>query len=317
MPRYFTHYWSEELCGLHVHDGRSGAFVEFTAGSGFTRKGVQPGDIMYLMSVFDGQFLLIGRMEVGSVTTSRKEVEKHVDYEVDVAEEYVLPMPGGATPLFFTRGIPWETVGELRFIGLDGSSKPLKLVGYDEVDEAMLVGVRELTASSAAMLDQVLAEEYDDASSGTARFDEEEEEIDERDLLDLENRFDDAERNIQSYEAAIGIAIKEYSKRGWTVKRNTDASLGYDLHCVLGKREVVLAVKGSIDDVLAFTMREIEYIRAERDDRFGVCVVTHALSKRPVLFNFFAEDLDELFDARPLRWAFRYRGFEEGYTEDF
>jgi hypothetical protein len=76
------------------------------------RKDVTAGDVMYLISVYDGQFLLLGKMTVDRIITSRDEAMMELGPEVEDAREYALAAGDSSTPLQFTRQIAWETVGE-------------------------------------------------------------------------------------------------------------------------------------------------------------------------------------------------------------
>ncbi len=316
MPRFFTHYWSDELCDAHYREGLSGIPVEFTAGSGFVRKAVASGDIIYIISVFDGQFLLLGKMEVDRIITSHMQAIAEFGPDIESAKEYVLPVEDTVTPLQFTRQIAWETVGELRFIGLDGKSKPLKLAGHEEVDDSTLTGVRELTPASAALLDEALNEPFEDMPGDVDA--EEEEEIDVIDLALIEKLLPDESKRRQLHEAAIRVAVKEFRAAGWEVLENEYAEpRGYDIICSQDGHDLSLAVIGIEGSEMVFTLRELQYVLAERDSHYAVCIVTKALSKHPTLSTFTADDLQDLFDARPLVWAFRPRADDDFGQEDF
>ncbi len=316
MTRFFTHFWPDDLCNSHYREGLSGTPVEFTAGSGFVRKAVASGDIIYIISVYDGQFLLLGKLEVDRIITSRMQALAEFGPGIENAKEYVRPVEDTVTPLQFTRQIAWETVGELRFIGLDGKSKPLKLAGHEEVDAATLTGVRELTSASAALLDEALNEPFEDVPR---QFDEEDdEEIDDSDLSEIELLLPDEKKSRLLHEAAINIAVKEFQAAGWVVHVNdTSEPRLYDILCSQDAHDLTLAVIGIEGSELIFTFREMQYILAERDSHYAVCIVTKALSKLPTLATFTSDDLHDLFDARPLIWAFRPRADDDFGQEDF
>jgi hypothetical protein len=316
MPRYFTHFWSDELCDAHYRDGLSGVPVEFTAGSGFMRKEVAPCDVMYLISVYDGQFLLLGKMTVDRIITSRDEAMMALGPEVEDAREYALAAEDSSTPLQFTRQIAWETVGELRFIGLDGRSKPLKLAGHEEADASALTGVRELTPSSAALLDEALTEPFEDTPGGIDALDDEE--IDDDDLIALEELLPDEQKRKKLHDAALRVAVKQFESAGWLVWVNDVPSPRlYDMMCSQDGHDLFLSVVGVEGSEMVFTFRELQYIAAEQESHYAVCVVTQALSKRPELFTYTADDLQEMFDARPLLWVFRPRKDDDFGLEDF
>ncbi|MCZ7558446.1 MAG: hypothetical protein M5R41_18825 [Bacteroidia bacterium] len=316
MPRYFTHFWSDELCGAHYREGLSGVPVEFTAGSGFLRKEVTTGDEIYLISVYDGQFLLLGKMTVGRVITSREEAILDLGPEIEDAREYVIAAEASSTPLQFTRQIAWETVGELRFIGLDGRTKPLKLADHEEADASALTGVRELTPASAALLDEALAEPFEDLPGNIGEM--ESEEIDDDDLKILEAGLPDAAKREELHAAAVRVAVKQFEASGWQVRVNDrPGPRVYDLHCSQDGHDLFLAVIGVEGSEMVFTFRELQYIAAEEESHYAICVVTKALSKRPELVTYTGDDLEDLFDARPLLWMFRPRKNGDFGQEDF
>ncbi len=316
MSRFFMHFWSDELCDLHYRSGLSGAPLEFTAGEGFLQAGVQPGDIIYIISVYDGQVMLIGRITVGQIVTSYSEAVTLIAPDVEEAPEYVLPAEGLATAQYFTRQLMMEEAGDLRFLTAEGSTKPLKFAGDEEVDEHALVGVREIAPASAVILDQVLSQPFHDQHP-EAESDEEEDEIDDMDLTAIARSFGDETLNRRVRNAAVEFVVGAFEEKGWTVMPVDDPEEGYDLQCTIGDDHLHVVVKGNANDALEFTLSELEYTRAERDGHFALCLVAGALSGSPTLTTFSGEDLYDLFDARPLQWAFRYHEEEDLDTEDF
>jgi hypothetical protein len=318
MPRFFTHFWPDELCDVHYRGGLSGVPLEFTAGSGFLGLGVEPGDVIYILSAYDGQVMLVGRMTVNQILTSYSEALAVLAPDVEQAQEYVLAVEDDATPQYFTRPLTMEETGDLRFLAQDGSLKPLKFADDAEVDETALAGVRELAPASAGLLDQVLSQSFHDAEPDTAEG-REEEEIGDGDLAAIARSFADESTNRRVREITMDFVASAFEEKGWTVMPVDDLEEGYDLQCTVGDDHLHVVVKGNVNNSLEFLLTELEYARAERDGHFALCLVTDALSDSPSLATFSGEDLYDLFDARPAQWAFRYRDEDDDFldTEDF
>ncbi|MCB2205008.1 hypothetical protein KQI65_09690 [bacterium] len=310
MPRYFTVFWSDTYCEERYRSGRSGDALSYVAGEGFTAAGVQSDDVLYVVTAYDGQFLLVSRLVVEKVLDSYEAASTLLDEEIEIATEYVLPEMGTSTPQYYTRQLRWEEVGDLRFISGDGTPKPLKFAGDEEIDEDALSGVREVTEASAMLFDEAIAQPFHehpaDHEHGVDEEDEDDE-IDDEDLAAIALSFADEDVNVRAREAARDFVIAAFEERGWTVMPVHDIGEGFDLHCILGDDHLNVVVKGTPHDTLEFTLTELEYARAERDDHFALCLVTGALSGSPALSTFNGDDLYNDFDARPLHWAFRFR----------
>lgn len=317
MSRFYTYFWSDQLCDARYRNGLSGTPLEYTPGEGFSRAGVEEGDTIYIISVYDGQVMLVGRMTVERILSSYGEAVSLLGPDVEEAPEYLLGQEGMETPQFFTRQLMTEETGDLRFLTPDGSSKPLKFADGEEVDASGLSGLHELPPASAVLLDQVLEQDFHDHLPDSGE-ESEEDEIDDRDLAEITRSFGDEEINRRVREQALSYVITAFEEKGWTVMEVDDPEEGYDLQCTIDDEHLHVVVKGNRNDAVEFMLSEFEYARAERDGHFALCLVTGALSGSPSLITFNGEDLYDLFDARPLQWAFRYRPEEDGLdTEDF
>jgi hypothetical protein len=311
MSRFFTYFWSDEFCDARYRAGLSGTPLEYIAGDGFRHAGMEEGDTLYVISVYDGQVMLVGSMLVGRILASYSEALALIAPDVEKAREYVLPADEHATEQYFTRQLMMEETGDLRFLTPDGSSKPLKFADGEEVDASALAGVHEITPASAVLLDQVLSQPFHDHLPEAENGEREEDEIDDGDLAAISRSFADEDINRRVRERAMEFVTEAFEEKGWTVMEVDDPEQGYDLQCTM-------AVKGNVNDAVEFMLGELEYARAERDGHFALCLVTGALSGNPSLLTFSGEDLYDLFDARPVQWAFRAHDEDDGLdTEDF
>ena len=317
MPRYFTWFWSDSYCDDRYRSGMSGEALSYVAGEGFLDAGLAPDDVLYVVSAYDGQFLLVGRLVVNRVVDSYELAVNLLEEDIEIAAEYVLPEMGTATPQYFTRQLRWEEVGDLRMVSSDGQPKPLRFAGGDAIDVDALAGMHEVTEQSAMLLDEAIAQPFNehpaehDHDHDHGHGEDEEEEIEDEDLAAIALSFADPDVNQRVRDAAREFVIAAFEERGWTVMPVHDIGEGFDLHCILGDDHLHVVVKGTPHDTLEFMLTELEYVRAERDEHFALCVVTAALADRPALTTFNGDDLYDLFDARPLNWAFRYRDEDE------
>jgi hypothetical protein len=126
--------------------------VAYAYGSQFTRRGVGPGDEVYLVSVHRGRVHLLSKMLVRAVASSADEFRRITGLDPEPAAEYLIAeayTPARLVPL------PDELARALRFV----SGKELVGLAYREgaqVDGQCLRGVRRLSAESATALDELL-----------------------------------------------------------------------------------------------------------------------------------------------------------------
>jgi hypothetical protein len=304
-------FWSDTYCEERYRGGRSGEALFYLAGDGFLAAGLRTDDVLYVVSAYDGQFLLVGRLVVERILDSYEAAVALLDEDIEIAAEYILPEMGTATPQYFTRQLRWEEVGDLRFLSEDGTPKPLKFAGDDAIDEDALQGLHQVSEGSAMLFDEAIAQPFHEHpgqdGNGHGEGHEEEEEIDDEDLAAIALSFADPDVNTRTRDAARDFVVNAFEERGWMVMPVHDIGEGFDLHCILGDDHLHVVVKGTPHDTLEFTLSELEYARAEKDDHFALCIVTAALSGKPALATFSGDDLYDLFDARPLTWVFRYR----------
>jgi len=152
----FTHYWEGSTCDNEMALGHENEPLEHTAGAIFKKRGVVPGDKVYVVNVLQGVLFLIGRFEVGKIV-SMPEARKILGEDIWDAPEHLIAKPGTATPAHFERDVPLETTQKLLFHGANGF-QPLKFVGEDMLDRQTLRGVRRLTEPSAHLFEELLRE---------------------------------------------------------------------------------------------------------------------------------------------------------------
>ncbi len=148
MGRSFTYCWQHSEV-LRYPDG---APVVFAYGSQFARRGVCPGDEVYIVSVHRGRVHLLGKMRVRLVTHSAADFRRYSGLDPGPAAEYLLAeayTPARLVPL------PGEVARGLRFLR-GKEAVGLAYRGEDLVNPQSLRGVRPLSAEGALALDGLL-----------------------------------------------------------------------------------------------------------------------------------------------------------------
>ena len=66
MPRFFTYYWTNRRWDERRARGQ-GALLRHIASTRFIRRGVRPGDQVYVVTVLRGELYLLGKLVVGAI----------------------------------------------------------------------------------------------------------------------------------------------------------------------------------------------------------------------------------------------------------
>ena len=151
MPRYFTHYWRNDTWESR-RERADGSELSHTAGNLFRRRGVRPGDFIYVVTVLKGRLFLGSKMEVDKIL-SQREAKAELGNDIWQASEHIIGKTG--THWWSDREVPLAVARRLRFKTSDGAIPPLFVPGGGLYKQT-LRGVRELTKASAAELDRLL-----------------------------------------------------------------------------------------------------------------------------------------------------------------
>lgn len=153
MPRYFTHYWQNDI--IKNHKEWEGQPLDHTAGSDFRARGVKAGDLIYIVTNLKGQLHVLARMEVGKICGPEEAAAalNEDPSELWNAPEHIIAQ--ACTPMTTSLRIPADVTKALLFIeGAQSVGPSFKYPNY--LDNQTLQGVRELNAESAAQLDKFL-----------------------------------------------------------------------------------------------------------------------------------------------------------------
>jgi hypothetical protein len=148
MPRYFTHYWTNDTWDEEYAKHGEGRVLTGIVGNQFSQR-IQPGDSLYVMRVYEGDLYLLCRLTVDHVRLGESDDPRWRD-RLDVKQT-------GTTPMRFNHVLTRERAFSLRFIPESGSDR-LPPTASGGVEHMALRMMRELTEPSAADLDKWIDE---------------------------------------------------------------------------------------------------------------------------------------------------------------
>lgn len=159
LSRYFGHYWESRTFGWHKVR-YEGELWEHTASNLFRLREVESGDVLYGWSFMGGTLFLIARMRVGRFISQADADALYVGDGSGAweADDHVLAAPGSATAMRFARPLPDHLARELTFLSPSGDIKSPVVNRSGNLDPQTFRGVRELTNSSAAILDDIISQ---------------------------------------------------------------------------------------------------------------------------------------------------------------
>lgn len=153
MVRYFTAYWTPDPWERHAYSE-----VVHSASNEYRRRGVSPGDRIYILNYRHKEYFLGARLTVGEMMTRRRAAEVFGCREDQMwdATDHVLAEPGTEERLDPDRVVPRDILRQLRFIRNDGTETRLRFDRDGAPNKQALRTVRELTPASAALLDSLV-----------------------------------------------------------------------------------------------------------------------------------------------------------------
>ena len=158
MVRYFTHYWANKTwryMELLLNSRAEGLLMR--AGSNrFIPMGVKKDDYVYIFTIKKGKLFLGGRILVAKVLTHSQALDyRDWRYPIWKADHHVVASESSAEKFTPDNEISIDIVKQLRFKTSKGLAG-LKFEAEGVLDRQTLRGVRQLTSSSASLLDQFL-----------------------------------------------------------------------------------------------------------------------------------------------------------------
>ena len=168
LPNYFTHYWTQVTFERQRNRYESASpRMSHTAGNGFRKRGMHPRDLVYIVTVLNGDLYLMGRMQVRGIY-SRAEAARLLGTKDlwERGDEHLVEMRATGTAERYDLKVPTPIAHDLRFLSASG---PRGLVFRDErhLDQQTLRVVRRLAPESAGALDRLLDGNGHAGSGGT------------------------------------------------------------------------------------------------------------------------------------------------------
>jgi len=153
MARFWTCHWQFRYWRPNINPENQP--VDSSGSNTFSKKGVSVGDIVYVVSLSEGHLYLGGRMLVKRIISRPEAVRLWNNDNLYEAREWVVDPEQRGTLLHLHRRLSPALTRRLRFESKAGV-RPLCFVSDSELDNQATRGVRELTAESAALLDQII-----------------------------------------------------------------------------------------------------------------------------------------------------------------
>jgi 5-methylcytosine-specific restriction endonuclease McrA len=154
MQRFWISPWRHRLWRPDVND----AFVPLrtSASNRYRQRGVSAGDVVYVVSIANGQLYLGGRIAVAKIVSRAQAIRLFASQNLYDADEWIIAPQGGGTQLHLYRRLEPALSKRLRFVSGDGEPKGLAFVSASALDNQSIRGVRELTRESAELFDQII-----------------------------------------------------------------------------------------------------------------------------------------------------------------
>jgi hypothetical protein len=154
MTRYWTCHWQNRYWRDDVNPKYKP--VCSSGSNSFRKRGVSVGDVVYIVSLADGQLYLGGRMTVKRIVSRAEAVQIWDDDNLYDADEWIIDEEESGTPLNLHRCLAPEVSRQLCFVSSRSEPKGLFFVSESHLDVQATRGVRELTPESVALLDQII-----------------------------------------------------------------------------------------------------------------------------------------------------------------
>ena len=148
---YWTHYWTNKTVLMREEQAREADELGHTADNSFRKRGVLPGDTVYVVTVLRGTIHLVGRLVVDEILDQRQADEYFGEPVWPAADHLIAMEPASACR--YDVCVPYDHLNAITFITSNGTD----VVKFDQrdgadphaVDRQNLRGVREISADTA------------------------------------------------------------------------------------------------------------------------------------------------------------------------
>jgi 5-methylcytosine-specific restriction enzyme A len=154
VTRFWTCHWQNRYWRDDVNAEYEP--VCFSGSNSFRKRGVSVGDVVYIVSLAEGQLLLGGRMMVKRIVSREEAVRIRRHDNLFEAREWIIDEEQSGTPLNLHRRLAPAVSRQLRFVSPKAEPKELFFISDTHLDNQATRGVRELTRESAVLLDRII-----------------------------------------------------------------------------------------------------------------------------------------------------------------
>lgn len=160
MTRSWTYLWKNEMWIKKTEDLRFGEkYLRYAAGDQFTKRGVSPGDSVFIVTVRKGIVYLGGVIRV-ELVTDRKTAAQALGLQNDRlwdASEFILPAPSNEDIFRPNLALGNRFVDDMQLLHGKGEIKSPKRDASGGVDRQTFRGIRQLVAGEEEKLEALLA----------------------------------------------------------------------------------------------------------------------------------------------------------------
>ena len=152
--RFWTSHWQYRLWRTEVNP----AFVPLrcSGSNHYRQRGVSVGDVVYILSIHNGQLYLGGCLPVAKIVSRAQAIRLVGRETLYHADDWVIAPQGGGTGLHLYRRLEAALSKRLRFVSGDGEPKGLAFVSASALNNQTTRHIRQLIRESAALLDQII-----------------------------------------------------------------------------------------------------------------------------------------------------------------
>lgn len=156
MPRYWTNHWQNR--NWTTEDPSTAPEpLEYSGSNLHLKRGVAAGDIVYIVSLQNGQLLLGGRLTVGEIVSRDEAVARVGHNRLWDASDWIVAERDSGTPFDTRRRLAPGIARELHFVSQKAGTRRLCFNADDYLNNQATRGIRELTRESARLLDDIIA----------------------------------------------------------------------------------------------------------------------------------------------------------------
>jgi hypothetical protein len=151
-PQYWTAHWQNTSWNPKAN--REGYPIQASGSSSLQTRGVEPGDVLFIISLSEGHLLLGGRMVVKHVVSREAACQMLSRDNLFETEQWAINMDGGS-PLHLHRRLSPELSKKLIFHRADGE-RGLTFNDNEKLDNQATRGLGQLTSQSAHLLNSII-----------------------------------------------------------------------------------------------------------------------------------------------------------------